>query len=193
MNKRDAREQRKAEKLARFEKSKAALLERVSPPAGPKVAVNPTLDHDVRLAPHLAREKPMEPQVRVSGSRFSLQMTYCDTRMDTGEWSWKEWRGWSEPEMENLVHPAMKHLQALTWGEIDALNSGSGHKLHHSHEIGDLIPEAQQRWIDADLEQFDVVFRFRIGGQRCRAWGYVVQAHFHLVWADREHRLYPVG
>jgi hypothetical protein len=193
-NKADERERRRAEKMARFEATKQAQIDAVVGDLQPRVVV-PQVDAGIRLAPHLEREKAREPIVEVDpdGSRFALRMTYCATRMDTGEWSWAEQRGWTGPEWTGQVQPAMAHLSQLTWGEIDGLNSGTGHKMHHGHDISDLIEEAQDRWIALDLEQFDTVFRFRIGGQRQRVWGYVVQAHFHTVWADREHSLFPVG
>jgi len=62
--------------------------------------------------------------------------------------------------------------------------------MHHGHEVSDLVSEAQKRWIALDLEQFDSVFRFRLGGTK-RVWGYIVQAHFHIVWWDRLHSIYP--
>jgi hypothetical protein len=87
----------------------------------------------------------------------------------------------------------MRSLEGLTWQEIDRQASGSGHKLHHGHEIGDLIVEAQERWAHLELDEYDAVFRFRIGGQKKRAWGYIVQAHFHFVWWDRNHSIYPTS
>jgi hypothetical protein len=90
-----------------------------------------------------------------------------------------------------MADPTLNPFSGLTWGEIDGLASGPSHKMHHSHEIRHLIEDAKQRWISLSLEQFDTVFRFRMTGTK-RAWGYVVQAHFHLVWWDRHHSIYPV-
>ena len=91
----------------------------------------------------------------------------------------------------SIIEPQLKDFSKLTWGEIDSFSSDSGHKMHHDHEVSDLINEAQDRWRKLDLEQFESIFRFRLGGQKRRAWGFVVQAHFHLVWWDRNHSLSP--
>jgi hypothetical protein len=85
----------------------------------------------------------------------------------------------------------MNNLAQLTWGEVDQFSSDAGHKMHHGHEISDLVEEAQERWRRLGLEQYDSVFRFRLGGTR-RFWGVIVQGHFYGVWWDRVHAIYPV-
>jgi len=194
-SRRDEREKRRAEKLARFEASKAAILAKVENNPYPKIAVAVDAGTIPRVAPHLQRQAvaaALTPKTIVSGSNYGSRMTYCLTRKDhENNWSWAEPRAWTADEWANEIRPPLEHFANLTWGEIDAFASGSGHKMHHSHEIADLVAEAQSRWIELDLEQFDTVFRFRMGGTK-RAWGYVVQSHFHMVWWDRHHSLYPV-
>lgn len=63
--------------------------------------------------------------------------------------------------------------------------------MHHEQGVGSLLDEAQNRWLELGLEEFDTAFRFRLGGKR-RFWGFRVQGHFFGVWWDREHSLYPV-
>lgn len=181
--------------MAKFEEDKAALLKKVQIAREPKHAEPTRSDKTPRLAPHLlqaAERADRAPLVANVRSRFSAKMTWCHTRADTKDhWSWGEPRAWTDQEWGEVISPMLNHLAQLTWQEIDACNSGSGHKMHHGHELSDLIDEAQERWLELDLEQFDSVFRFRIGGQRSRAWGFILQAHFHLVWWDREHLIYP--
>ncbi len=190
----DARAQRKADLLARFEAGKPALLARVVDIDTPRHAHEPSDDSAPRAAPQLASLLAGQrfPRAREDGGRFGTRMTWCIKRADRRDhWSWGEPRAWTDEEWEEIIHPPMRDLARLTWGEIDRQNSGSGHKMHHSHEIGDLIDEAQRRWQQLELDEFDSVFRFRLGGQKRRAWGFIVQAHFHLVWWDRDHSLYP--
>ncbi|WP_431048279.1 hypothetical protein [Roseateles sp. L2-2] len=191
----EERARRKAAAQARFEAGKPAMLARVPTADSPRHAVAPAPNAAPRLAPHLARAATVAaraPKTREDGSRFHARMTWCTTRADKDDhWSWGEPRAWSEEEWDETIHPPMRDLAGLTWGEIDKLASGSGHKMHHLHEVGDLIEEAQQRWVSLDLDQFDSVFRFRLSGQKRRAWGFIVDAHFHFVWWDREHSLYP--
>jgi hypothetical protein len=192
----DKRAARQALIDAKFELSKAAIIAKVGNLSEPKTQVRVNGNESPRVAPHLVRkaaELASTPKAIVEGSRFSSLMTYCVSRKDhDNEWSWAEPRAWSAAEWMDDIEPPLEHFSGLTWGEIDRLASGASHKMHHSHEIGQLIEEAKQRWISLGLEQFDTVFRFRMTGTK-RAWGYVVQAHFHMVWWDRHHSIYPVG
>lgn len=192
----EAREARKAEQLAKFEQSKAALLSKVSIDPQPKTALDTAVDPAPRIAPHLARaaaQAEKQPKAIADGGRFDSQVTWCITRADrAGRWSWHEDRAWTENEWNQTISPAFSQFEKMTWRQVDSFSSETGHKMHHGHEVSDLVKEAQVRWVALDLEQFDTVFRFRLGGTR-RAWGYVVQAHFHMVWWERRHRIYPVG
>ena len=191
----EARALKKARAQERFEASKAALLAKVDADRHPRqIAVPPTGDAP-RLAPHLARaaeEAAKAPKATKDGSRFGSRVTWCITKADRHDnWSWGEARAWTHDEWNNVIRPPFQQFEQLTWQEIDQFSSDTGHKMHHGHEVGDLVDEAQARWRQLDLEQYDSVFRFRLGGQKCRAWGFIAQAHFHLVWWDREHSIYP--
>lgn len=198
VSRREARELRKALKSERFEQERVRRFADADPEREPRVASSVRAKFEPRLAPHLERLKLSEVVVPqgASGntSRFGARVSWCETKSDRdGEWGWGESRQWSPDEWEKIIGPGKKNMCALTWAEVDKLTSDTGHKMHHSHEIGDLASEARERWLDRGLEEFgDAVFRFRLGGQRCRAWGYVVQAHFYMVWWEREHNIYPV-
>ena len=192
----EERAQRKALKQEKFEASKAALIAKVDIEQSPRQAVALTQNEAPRLAPHLARAADLQaekaPKAIKDGSRFGSRVTWCITKADRQDhWSWGEARQWSQDEWTTVIHPPFQQFEQLTWQEVDQFSSDTGHKMHHGHEVGDLIPEAQSRWRELDLEQYDSVFRFRLGGQKRRAWGFIVQAHFHFVWWDREHSIYP--
>ena len=154
-------------------------------------------DKTPRIAPDLARaeaEKDKTPRVGVSvGSRLNHKVTWCITRSDTaGEWSWGELREWTDDELNDDINGKFKNFEALSWGEVNNLSSGSGHRMHHPHKFGNLPNEVQDRWFALNLDEFaDDVFRFRLTGRK-RAWGYILQAHFYLVWFERNHMIYPV-
>jgi hypothetical protein len=192
----EARAARRAADQERFEATKLKLVAKVADLHEPKVLTEPTAESKPRIAPHLLREAEQaakQPKFIVDGSRFTYHVTWCVTKADQDDaWSWGEPREWALDEWDNVIRPAFDEFARLTWREIDDHSSESGHKMHHEHEISDLIEEAQDRWRALDLEQFDTVFRFRLGGTR-RAWGFIVQAHFHLIWWDRLHSLYPTG
>ncbi|MGL6564829.1 hypothetical protein [Aeromonas dhakensis] len=190
----EARERKKALAQEKFEANKAAFIAKVSNDHQPRVSAEPAQEKAPRLAPHLLRaaeQAKKEPKAILNGSRFSYLVTWCDTKADlVGSWSWGELRAWQQSEWDQIIGPPFEQFRKLTWREIDELSSDTGHKMHHGHDVGDLIVEAQERWLDLNLEEYESVFRFRIGNTG-RVWGFIVQAHFHIVWWDREHSIYP--
>lgn len=191
----EARALRKALAYEKFESTKLGLVSRVDVRKQPRQIDALPVNEDPRLAPHLARkaaEKEKTPKTIKDGSRFGSRVTWCITKADQQDhWSWGEPRRWNQDEWNSIIHPPLQKFAELTWQEIDQFSSDTGHKMHHGHEVGDLICEAQERWRQLDFEQYDSVFRFRLSGQKRRAWGFVVQAHFHFVWWDRDHSIYP--
>jgi len=192
----EERQRRKALKLQRFEAKKADFVARVNDAPEPKLRAQPAQSFSPKIAPHLAQaaaQQEKSPKASKDGSRFGARVTWCIAKADTqGEWTWGEPRAWQRVEWDSYISPQLGHFAQLTWGEIDRQSSESGHKMHHDHEISDLVDEAQRRWLELQLEEYDTVFRFRLGATK-RAWGYIVQAHFHMVWWERHHRIYPVG
>jgi hypothetical protein len=194
LSKSEKKAQRKAERQAKFEAEKGALLQRMAPDVGPRLHALPLTNSNPRLAPHLQRLVANErtPKAHKNGSHFAVKVTWCTSKGDTvGAWSWKEHRAWSAMEFDSDIKPQMDHFTQLTWAEVDGLNSGTQHKMHHHHEVGDIIPEAQDRWREIGLEEYDTLFRFRLGAKK-RLWGFIAQGHFHAVWWDRVHAIYPV-
>lgn len=180
----------------KFEASKESFVAKVNATYQPKTIVEPSNDELPRLAPHLARAKEAEkaelqPKALKDGSRFSSRISWCCTNADLKDsWSWGELRAWDPKEWDEIIHPPFKEFEKLTWQEVDSHSSDSGHKKHHSHDVADLCQEAQERWKALDFEQFDTIFRFRIGNVE-RVWGFILQAHFYIVWWDRRHNIYP--
>jgi hypothetical protein len=190
----EARAQRKALAQEKFEANKAKLISKVSGGDQPRQAAALPMNALPRVAPHLARmiaEQEKVPRAAKDGSRFNSQVTWCTTRADREDiWSWGEPRDWKQDEWDSTMHPPLQHFADLTWQEVDQFSSETGHKMHHGHEVGYLVDEAQERWKALSLEQYDSAFRFRLGGTK-RVWGFIVQAHFHAVWWDRYHKIYP--
>lgn len=194
-NKAEERERRKAEKDERFEASKSRLIDRVSLDLCPSARHHPVENSFPRMAPHnalvAAQRATRNPVAELLSSRFSSKVTWCLSKTDLiGSWSWNEPRALAPQEIDEDIKPQFKSFESGTWAEIDNQSSGTGHKMHHGHDISDIIAEAQERWREIDLMQFDTVFRFRLGGKK-RAWGYIAQAHFFFVWWDRNHSIYP--
>lgn len=198
LSKKEKRLLRKQKKQDKFEKAKSRILSQFPENEKlPRIAGNPTGSDGPRVSGSIDASKlssERSPRAHEPVSRFGSLVTWCRTRCDReGEWSWGESRNWSTQEWEEIIIPAFRNFQRLTWGEIDRQNSGTGHKMHHPHALGELCQEAIDRWVLIGLEEFaDLVFRFRLGNTK-RAWGFILESHFFLVWWERDHNIYPVS
>lgn len=191
MSKAEDRARRKAEKVAKFEEQRATLIEKIAPSARPKTAVDTSLVDVPKVSPSLQVDAEKQPKAVADGGRFDKLVTWCTTKKDTeGAWSWDEPRQWTDDEWSLTIDPAFREFAQMTWAHVDSLSSGSEHKMHHAQSYERIVHEAQKRWMHLKLGEFaDSIFRFRLGGTR-RAWGYIVQAHFHFVWWERHHKLH---
>lgn len=137
--------------------------------------------------------KSIDPWIKIA----EYAMTWCDSESDReGRWAWGETRDWSPNEWEDQIYPTMKSMESQTWNQIinemkTKARRGKSVPYHHQQELDTLIKEAQDRWISLGLDQYDTLFRFRLGSTR-RAWGIRLGSHFFLVWYERNHKIYPV-
>jgi hypothetical protein len=124
-------------------------------------------------------------------------LTWCTTISDLeGEWSWQEQRCWTEEEWQTQILPNLSSLEKSTWSEIlfeqkTPAKGGKSVPKHHSQELITLVKEAQNRWIEIGLEEYDTAFRFRFANT-VRAWGVRLEGHFYLVWWERHHKIYQL-
>lgn len=123
-------------------------------------------------------------------SIFSMLVEWSDEYVDMiDSWSWGVDRCCIVDCWDAEIEPKLKEFEKLTWQEIDDFYSGSGHKMHHSHDRKDICAEARSRM--TEIEIFDTkVFRFRLGGTR-RLWGVRRAALFEIIWYDPTHQIYP--
>ncbi|NWK42867.1 hypothetical protein [Ralstonia pickettii] len=199
MSKAGKRRLLKEEKAERLAAANARLQSKIAPfVKQPKLApIEPLL-----RKPKTATEPKAEKKARVSGDPHSalldLRMTWCTNESDRAEkWSWDEPRNWSDQEFANEIQPAFAEMARLNWGAIlnDQKVPAKGNKhvpRHHYQGVNTLCQEAQDRWAHLDLEQYDQAFRFRFGNKK-RAWGIRLHAHFYLIWWERNHLIYPLA
>jgi len=50
--------------------------------------------------------------------------------------------------------------------------------------VDSLHVEAQKRWYELELSQFDELFRLRLGSKK-RIWGVRIEHHFYMIWYER--------
>jgi len=129
---------------------------------------------------------------------ITCNLTWCTTVSDLdGKWSWQEQRCWTGEEWQTQILPNFSLLEKSTWSEIlfeqkTPAKGGKSVPKHHPQELTTLVQEAQDRWIEVGLEEYDTAFRFRFANT-IRAWGIKLQGHFYLVWWERHHKIYPVS
>lgn len=185
-----AKADRKKEKAVRL----SATFQEVMDNNKPKIEFIPDLQKKPIIGSSFGMlEVPKQPLSNESGSRFGHLMTWCARHADCeGNWEWNEARQWSEDEWEDPIVSGMNSLQGLDWHEIQKMASGERHLMHHDHDIFDLCDDAIDRWMCLGYEQFDTIFRFRLGNTK-RAWGIELQGHFYLIWYERHHKIYVVA
>lgn len=91
----------------------------------------------------------------------------------------------------------MCQITGSTWTQVYAQMYSPKNKpsrpKHHYQGVETLVVQAQDRIVAAGLEEIvDDVFRFRLASKK-RLWGFVRDGVFHVLWWDREHKLYPLG
>ncbi|NES20921.1 MAG: hypothetical protein F6K41_18805 [Symploca sp. SIO3E6] len=199
LSKAEKRRRRKEEK-AQAQKAKSVKLSSNVENLGTKtVKIAPIPDLNLKIV-KVQEEPSRAKSVYIpSEEAFSIacNLTWCTTRSDVeGEWSWQEQRRWTEEEWQTQILPNFSLLEKSTWSEIlfEQKTPARGNRSvpkHHSQELTTLLQEAQDRWIEIGLEEYDTAFRFRFTGT-IRAWGIRLQGHFYLIWWERYHQIYPV-
>lgn len=188
------------EEKAQAQKEKAVkLLYGVENLATKTVKIAPIPELDLKIVKVQKQPDRTKSVYIPSEEKFSLDcnLTWCITISDLeGEWSWKEQRRWTEEEWTTQIFHNFSSLEKSTWSEIlyEHKTPAKGGKMvpkHHSQELNTLVKEAQTRWIEIGLEEYDTAFRFRFTGT-IRAWGIKLQGHFYLIWWERYHEIYPV-
>jgi hypothetical protein len=107
-----------------------------------------------------------------------------------------EWAAWpSERDGLLKILAFLQEMERLSWTEIRAQQTGGKQRRgakHKSIPVENLIPEAQQRLLQLDLDDHDELFRFRLGNME-RLWGVFVGGHhvFYPIWWDPDHRICP--
>ena len=184
---REIRKEKKLEKIVQLRKKLEPVIPKV-----PMVQSLPNSEKMIRLEKELEDLRvPKQPKETENISMRDLLMTWCARKADReGQWSWGEPRDWDEEENQFILR-GLNGLEGKQWYEILSLAAGNGRRMHHGHQVTELHDDAVERWIELELDQFDEIFRFRLGNMK-RAWGIVLQGHFYMVWWERRHMIYPV-
>lgn len=188
------KEERAAKKAEKAEKLRQKLAGNAQTDKKVEIKFNPVSNKTpVYSEPPHSTKKPI---LNTNPKAYQSAMTWCATvSADIIDyWNWKEPRAWNDIEWENDIAGKLNSFESLKWSELISQRTGGKkkrRKLHHEQEVSSLCKEAQDRWLELGLEEYETAFRFRLGGTK-RIWGYRLGAHFHLVWYERHHKIYPV-
>ncbi len=187
LSKKEARLQRKIEKLAK-QKDKQVRL-------SSSIKIN---DKYIRVTqiPNLIKKPRSQSPENYKAHYFS----WCCSQSDReGEWTWKnnEPRSWTDDEFTSDIESRLNSYNNNSWMEVESFtyNGASGFRkqLNKYQSLDTICNEAQERWLSLDtINQFDELFRFRLGTHK-RIWGIRIQHHFFLVWYERHHQIYPLS
>jgi hypothetical protein len=110
-------------------------------------------------------------------------------REHTDGWSWQV----TEADIVMIVD-FLSEMERLTWKEIRAQLTGGQRRgaKHKFIPVTSLCPIAQRRLIELELDEFEQMFRFRLGNMG-RLWGVIAEDDhvFYPVWWDPGHKVCP--
>lgn len=199
LSKSQKREQRQAEKVIAQQEKSVKFKETALPNKIKQIKIAEILSLGGKVVK--THEFPAQDKCVYISNQETLTLdcclTWCTTHSDIdGNWSWNESRAWTDDEWLNDIKPNFNALERNTWQELlhehkVPARGGKHVPKNHPQEIHTLVTEAQSRWLELGLDQYDTAFRFRFGGT-VRAWGIKLHGHFYLVWWERHHKVYPV-
>jgi len=199
-SKAERRQQRQEEKAQARKAKSVRFSSSVENPAIKTVKIAPIPELSLKAVKVQEEPSRKKSLYLPSEELFSItcNLTWCTTVSDLdGKWSWQEQRCWTGEEWQTQILPNFSLLEKSTWSEIlfeqkTPAKGGKSVPKHHPQELTTLVQEAQDRWIEVGLEEYDTAFRFRFANT-IRAWGIKLQGHFYLVWWERHHKIYPVS
>ena len=95
-------------------------------------------------------------------------------------------------DINETIVEKLKSYEGMTWDEIlkatGGKKTGNGNNSHYE-SISSLITEAQKRWSDLKLDEYDQVFSLRLTGAQ-RLYGLLQDGIFEIIWFDPIHEIY---
>lgn len=101
-----------------------------------------------------------------------------------GDWDWN-----LTSKEARLILSTLEEMSEKTWAEISKETAGAKRRAKaHSQSIDDIVSAARARLPELQLE-VEELYRIRIGYSE-RLWGYRKRGCFHVLWFDRDHKIY---
>jgi hypothetical protein len=109
----------------------------------------------------------------------------------TGDWSWAV-----TDKVLMRICDFLVEMERLTWRQIRDQEAHSNRRSDRKHKYvarDHLTAKAQRRLEDLQLDDFDELFRFRLGNME-RLWGVLPSDNprvFYPIWWDPDHKICP--
>lgn len=101
-----------------------------------------------------------------------------------GGWDWN-----LNAKEARLILQTLEEMSQKTWKEISQEVAGKkGRAKSHSQSIEEIADEARKRLPDLQVEA-EELYRIRLGYSE-RLWGFRINGCFHILWFDRNHKIY---
>lgn len=148
----------------------------------------------------MAKGKNVIQKESVSGKKIPVAVENPNSYYDkTPVWSFKyldngynKWGFAHVKELNDTIISKLKSYEGMTWMEI--MKSAGGRKQgtnNHFENVSNLIEEAQHRWRELKLDEYDEVFSLRLTGEQ-RIYGILENGVYKIVWFDPSHEIYPM-
>jgi hypothetical protein len=83
------------------------------------------------------------------------------------------------------IATALKNCEKRSWQDIEG-----NHKRDHPIDVDDLAKFAQDRLVQLQLDDIDVIWSIHFDG-KCRLWAIRNQTLLQVLWLDPEHEICP--
>ncbi len=145
------------------------------------------------------KKKPKQQEVFDSPKKKPKSQENPNSYMQKNPvWSFKRadnnYSKWGLKHSEELYRKVITKLisyEGMTWGDIMRASGGRKHgNNNHYENVADLIKEAQERWLELKLDEYDQVFSLRLDGED-RLYGLLPpDGIFSVIWYDQNHEIY---
>jgi hypothetical protein len=137
--------------------------------------------------PGYQKKVPRVDAVLDRGDHTSARVLWSFAYFDDYDWGTSGEGATAASDSFFEIAKKLKSYSTRTWNEIRA-----DRKRDHSAQPAQLCKKAQERLRTIQLDDVDVLFRFRLTGTH-RLWGYQCGQYFVVLWWDPDHQVWPMS
>ncbi|NQT38259.1 MAG: hypothetical protein HQ581_12255 [Planctomycetes bacterium] len=140
------------------------------------------------------RKVPKYGETPPTGKQVNVGFDPSDFADDNPVWTvslfdvkgpWGRGKVKSEETLWAEILPKLRDYERMTWKQIDA-----NRRYNHPVPVSKIIPDAKKRLSDLNLDDYERLYRLRLGS-RLRLWGIRDRNILRLLWWDPDHEICP--